>query len=169
MIRGLSLLLLCAPLALGWSAAEAQWKWRDKGGQLHVSDLPPPADVAEKDVLQKPPSASTVRRNQAAAEAAAAGASAASAAADKPRVDPELEARMKRAEYERQQQQKRVDEQNAAAQAQNCKTAREQLRTLESGMRIARTNEKNEREFLDDKERAEATQRARNTIASDCR
>jgi len=162
-------MLFCATLALGWSAAEAQWKWRDKGGQLHVSDLPPPADVADKDVLQKPSSANTVRRNQAAAEAAAAGASAASAAVDKPRVDPELEARMKRADYERQQQQKRVDEQRAAAQAENCKNAREQLRTMESGIRIARTNDKGEREILDDKERAEAAQRARNTIASDCR
>ena len=42
----------------------------------------------------------------------------------------------------------------AAAKAENCKRAREQIRTLESGMRMARINDKGEREVLDDKARA---------------
>ena len=43
------------------------------------------------------------------------------------------------------------------------------MRTLESGMRLARTNDKGEREILDDKQRADETQRTRqDVIAADC-
>ena len=46
------LALVCA---LGLcSAAQAQWKWRDKDGRVTASDLPPPRDVADKDILQRP-------------------------------------------------------------------------------------------------------------------
>ena len=37
------------------------------------------------------------------------------------------------------------------------------------GIRIVRFNAKGEREYLDDKGRAEEAQRARNVIASDCK
>jgi Domain of unknown function (DUF4124) len=40
--------------------AEAQWKWRDKGGRMQYSDLPPPASVAEQDILQRPNGAQRV-------------------------------------------------------------------------------------------------------------
>jgi hypothetical protein len=43
------------------------------------------------------------------------------------------------------------------------------LRSLDSGMRLARVNDRGEREILDDKQRAEETQRARSVVASDCR
>ena len=56
----------------------------------------------------------------------------------------------------------------AAAKADNCKRAREQMRSLESGMRMARVNEKGEREILDDKMRADEMKRARDMVASDC-
>ena len=82
---------LALALALGAFAmpAQAQWKWRDAKGQIHVSDLPPPRDIPDKDVLQRP---------AVVARAAAQAASAASAPeAAKPGVDPELEARKRRA------------------------------------------------------------------------
>ena len=34
--------------------ATAQWKWRDSRGQIHVSDIPPPREVPDRDVLQRP-------------------------------------------------------------------------------------------------------------------
>ena len=51
----------------------------------------------------------------------------------------------------------------------NCSRARSHLATLESGMRIARTNEKGEREIMDDKARADEMQRTRQIMASECR
>jgi len=53
--------------------------------------------------------------------------------------------------------------------SENCKRARAHMSSLESGMRLARTNEKGEREILDDKGRADEMQRTRQIISSDCR
>ena len=41
-------------VALAALPVHAQWKWKDAKGQVHVSDLPPPADVAEKVVAALP-------------------------------------------------------------------------------------------------------------------
>jgi hypothetical protein len=53
--------------------------------------------------------------------------------------------------------------------AENCRNARSQIAALESGQRIARINDKGEREVLDDKGRAEEMRRAREVANSDCR
>ncbi|MEW5834455.1 MAG: DUF4124 domain-containing protein, partial [Pseudomonadota bacterium] len=98
MMRRLGYLVLLGALAASWgTAAHAQWKWRDKGGQLHVSDLPPPSDVAEKDVLQRPANA---RRPAAAPVVVAASAADPGPAAKLP-GETELEARVRKAEQER--------------------------------------------------------------------
>ncbi|MFT3665482.1 DUF4124 domain-containing protein [Piscinibacter sp.] len=154
-----SIALAGAVLAL---PAAAQWKWRGANGQIQYSDLPPPAGVAEKDILQRP-SAATLR---AAAPAAAPAASAASQPAAA--VDPELEAKRKKAEQDAAAKTKEEEQRVAAAKADNCKRAREQLRTLESGMRMARINEKGEREVLDDKMRADEVKRARDVAGANC-
>jgi len=57
----------------------------------------------------------------------------------------------------------------AAQRRENCGRARAHLASLESGHRIARTNEKGEREILDDRGRADEMRRTREVIASDCR
>jgi hypothetical protein len=161
-LAGLSLaavacLLLSTP-------AEAQWKWRDSRGQIHISDIPPPRDIPEKDVLQRPEP--SVRKP---APVAAASAAAATAAAGKAPVDPELEERRKRSEQE-QAARAEADKQKAAAvRKDNCQRAREQLATLDSGQRIARVKADGEREILDDEQRAKESRRAREIIASECR
>ncbi len=150
-------------------AAQAQWKWRDSQGRVTVSDLPPPRDVAEKDILSRP--APPARRAAPAPVPAASAASAAASGADsgKARVDPELEARKRKAEQDQLALRKQEETKLAAARAENCERAKVQLRTLESGVRAVRVNEKGEREILDDKQRADEMQRARSAMASDCR
>lgn len=158
---------LCAALVTTAPGAWAQWKWKDRNGQVHISDLPPPRDIPEKDVMQRP--TDSVRRAAAAAAAQASAASAPATAAPKPRVDPELEARRARQEQEQKARDKAAEEKANAQRAENCQRARQHLATLESGMRIARLNDKGEREVLDDKARAEEMQRARQVMASECR
>jgi type IV secretory pathway VirB10-like protein len=159
---------LCATLATAAPSAWAQWKWKDRNGQVHVSDLPPPRDIPDKDVMQRP--TDSVRRAAAAAAAQASAASApVPAVAVKPRVDPELEARKARQEQEQKAKDKAAEDKASAQRAENCQRARQHVATLESGMRIARLNDKGEREILDDKARAEEMQRARQVIASECR
>ncbi len=161
-LAGLGLATLACLLIT--SPAEAQWKWRDSRGQIHISDIPPPRDVPDKDVLQRPELAA--RRPP---PAPAASAVAAASAPAKAAVDPELEERRKRAEQE-QAARAEADKQKAAAvRKDNCQRAREQLATLDSGQRIARIKADGEREILDDDARARESKRAREAIASECR
>lgn len=149
---------LCMPAA-------AQWKWRDKSGQTQYSDLPPPQGTPESAVLQRPAGAKL--RNAPAADAEPA-ASAPSLAAPKI-VEPELEAKLRKAEQDKAAKSKAEDEKIAAQKAENCSRARSQARVIDEGLRIARVNEKGEREVLDDKGRADESSRARAVIASDCK
>ncbi len=161
-LAGLS--LAAAACLLLSTPAEAQWKWRDSRGQIHISDIPPPRDIPDKDVLQRPEV--TARK---ASPAPAAAASAAASAPGKAPVDPELEERRRRSEQE-QATRAEADKQKAAAvRKDNCQRAREQLATLDSGQRIARIKADGEREILDDEQRAKEARRARDTIASECR
>ena len=154
--------LLTLLLAVASSGAQAQYLWRDKAGQMHASDLPPPAGVADKDVLRRP-SASAAR--SAAPLAAALPASAASRAG----VDPEIDARRAKAEQADKARAKVEEERLASQRAENCQRARAQMASLDSGQRLARVNAQGERVVLDDKARADEADAARRVITSDCR
>jgi hypothetical protein len=155
--------LIGATLAL---PAAAQWKWRDRSGQTQYSDLPPPAGIAEKDILQRP-NTGVVRSTPQVVTPAASAASAPPLTAKG--VEPELEAKRKQQEAEQAAKVKAEEQRVAAVKADNCARARSQLRTLESGVRIARTNDKGEREILDDRQLAVETKRARDVMTSDCK
>lgn len=157
------MLVLCVfalVAALLATAAQAQWTWRDKDGRINASDRPPPRDVPDKDILSRPAARAPAR----AASAPAAAAAPASSPAER-----ELLARRKAAEAEQAAKAKADEERAAAQRAENCRRARSQLAALESGQRMARMNDKGEREILDDKGRAEEQRRAREVIGSDCR
>ena len=170
MKRPLPITVVCALAALlcvGVATAQAvPWKYRDAQGRIVVSDLPPPAGVQDKDILERP--AARARRAPAPTAAASAPTTAAPTAVAQG-SDPELEARRKKAMAEQEQKQKVEQEKDAAQRADNCARAKSHLAALSDGLRIARTNDKGEREVLDDKGRAEEMQRARQTIASDCK
>ncbi len=165
-IHRLPVLATLLGLALLCSAAQAQWTWRDKDGRVTASDLPPPREVQDKDIISRPNARPAPARPAPAASAAAAPSSAAPAA---PPADRELEARKKAAEAEKAAKAKAELEKQNVQRADNCRRARAQVVALENGQRMARVNDKGEREVLDDKGRAEETRRARDIIASDCR
>lgn len=145
--------------------AAAQWKWKDARGQVVISDTPPPREIPDRDVLQKP--SSVIQRSSNAAAPAASAPAVETVA--KVKVDPELEARRRKVEGEQQDKQKAEEARVAAARAENCQRARSHMSTLDSGVRLSRTNDKGEREILDDKQRADEIQRTRQIIATDCR
>jgi hypothetical protein len=145
--------------------AAAQWKWRDKSGQTQYSDLPPPPGIPDRDILQRPSAALSAARTPAVPASAASAALLSAAHAS----DPELEARRKKAEQEVAAKKKAEEAKVSAARADNCARAKEQMRTLDSGARMARTNEKGERIFLDDAARAAEARRTREVMASECK
>ncbi len=147
--------------------AQAQWKWRDKNGQTQYSDLPPPTGIADSDILQRPNAGQ--RRAPAAAPVAASGAASGPPTLAPKGTDPELEAKRRQGEQEVAAKRKAEEEKVAIAKADNCLRAKAQMRTLDSGVRIARTNDKGEREFLDDAARAAETKRTRDIVAADCK
>ena len=157
-------LLTAFGLALAMPAA-AQWKWRDKNGQTQYSDLPPPSGVTDQDILQRP---SSTQRKALPAVAVASATSAAPLLAAKG-SEPELEAKRKKAEADEAATKKAEEAKLAKARAENCSRAQGQLRTLDSGVRIARTAANGEREYLDDTQRAAEAKRARDIAASECK
>ncbi len=153
--------LVLLALSLLAQPALAQWKWRDKNGRVTVSDIPPPRDIPDKDVLSRPePMVTRVQAPQA--------ASAASAVPVKAPVDPELQARKKAGDQEAAAKASAEAAKVTARRQENCRNARSHLTAMESGQRMARMNEKGEREILDDAQRAEEARRAREVISSDC-
>jgi len=166
-MRRLTVIALSALLGATLSLpAAAQWKWRDKGGQIQYSDLPPPPGVGEKDILQRP---NSTQRRAALVVSQPASAASAVAPAAPTMVEPELEAKRRKVEQEQAAKKKAEDEKVAVARAENCTRAKGHLRALEDGVRMARSNEKGEREILDDKARADETRRTREIIAADCK
>ena len=166
--RALFVALIAASVSAG---AVAQWKWRDRNGVVQYSDVPPPNGTPEKDILERP----KLQQRLAAPPPEAASAPAAAASATRG-LDPELEARRRKAELEKAEKSikdnaaRQAEEQRLAAiRADNCKRATASLRSLEEGVRMTRTNDKGEREVLDDKMRAEEMTRMRAVVASDCK
>lgn len=153
-------------LAVLAQPAQAQWTWRDKAGQVNASDRPPPRDVPDKDIISRPQLA---QRRAAPAPASAASGVAAAASAPATALEREIQARKRAADQEQAAKAKADEERNAAQRAESCRSARGQITALESGQRIARMNDKGEREVLDDAGRAEEQRRAREAVAANCR
>lgn len=154
--------------------AAAQYQWIDKNGSRVYSDVAPPADIPAKNIL-KQPRGSSLTAPVAAAPAQAAPATAAASAATPASgpatagVDKALEEKKKQAEAAEAAKKKAEEQKLAQARAENCKRAREGKATLDSGVRMARTNEKGEREVLDDTQRAAELKRINGIIQSDCK
>ena len=100
------------------SLAHAQWKWKDARGQVHVSDVPPPRDIQDKDILQRPAPA---QRRPPASAPPVVPASAATGA--RPTTDPELDARKAKAEADAKARAKADEDRIARQRAENCQRA----------------------------------------------
>jgi len=150
-------------------AASAQWQWLDAQGKKVFSDQPPPLDVPEKNILRRPHgsrAAAAPAPAPAPAEAPAAPAAPAGKAAG---VDKELEEKARQAEEAEKAKRAAEEKKIAQAKADNCSRARQGKATMDSGMRVARVNDKGEREILDDNARAAEQRRLQSIIDSDCK
>ncbi|MBI3223418.1 MAG: DUF4124 domain-containing protein [Nitrosomonadales bacterium] len=148
------LLLLCAV-----NAHAGLSKWVDAEGNVHYSDMPPPANAQAK-TLRAVPAAG------AAAQEAKPG-SAPSAA----KTYVEREAELKKAQLAKKEAADRAAQEQAAAQAQaeNCAAARQNLRTLQEMPRISELDANGERIFLSDEQRQQRIEKAQQTISSLCK
>ena len=157
-------------------SASAQWLWIDKNGHKIFSDRSPPSDIQDKDILTRPPGAARAAAPKpAGADATANPAVAASAAVAKgsaPKLsgkDKELEAKKKQAETEEAAKKKAEEDKVAQAKADSCNRAKQNMSTLQSGVRISTVNAKGEKEIFDDAKRASETKRTQEIIDASCK
>jgi hypothetical protein len=172
--RRLGLLGLLISLLAASASAQVIWKWRDADGRIQISDRAPPAEVPDKDILQRP---TNLRQPASSVAASAPGVGAlsgvsADSPASAPSGDAELEIKKRRLLAEQLAAKEAIAAVAAgkarAAKAESCKRAQAQLKMLESGQRVARPNDKGEMQLLDDKGRAEEVRRVQGAANIAC-
>ena len=168
LIRTLVLVMAGSVLAI---PAFTQWQWTDKDGRKVFSDRPPPPDIPQKSILREPGIKAPSPAQGVAAATPAPAASAPAAKSSMPKLsgkDAELEARKKQADALEESKKQEEAQKLAKARADNCERAKKGQATLKSGVRIAVTNARGEREFMDDTARSAETRRLQAIAESDC-
>jgi hypothetical protein len=156
------LLLMMTGMAFG-----QVYKWVDTNGETHYSDRPPTGNFKSESKLRS----SGVVESPATANSTGAAAKTGHAAA-KPKTPAEQEAEFRKRQIEKEETDKKNQkkEAEAAQRHQNCEAARSYLKGLETGQRVAHVDPNTgERSYLDDKQRAAETERAKNQVATWCK
>ena len=160
-----------AVLALGAASlpAFAQWQWVDSAGKTVFSDRAPPPEVPDKAIRKRPSVASAANPATAASGPNILPASVAASAPPIRRTDSALAAKAKQAEQTELAQRGAQEARLRQARAESCARAKSALAHLASGQRIARSNDRGEREVLDDAARALEQQRLQSVVDTDCK
>ncbi len=160
------LYLIALALTLCAAGAQAQqYKWKDSRGRTVYGDIPPAGVKAVPlSSVAPPPSAGP------SAPTTEDGAKAA-AKPSRPLTPAEQEMEFRRRVKEAQEAAaKQADKDKAERdRQQNCELAREQERSLTSGQRISRVDEKGERYYMNDAQRAQELAQARSSISQWCK
>ena len=148
-LMALAITALAAP-------ALAQYQWREDSGLMSYSDKPPPPHIKPSQIIRAQPLGTPV---------------VAPAAAPPPRslADREMDSRRKAQDQEEQARKQAEEAQRSARMSQACEAMRTELRTLDSGMRIATVNAGGEREFLSDDIRQQRSTQLRQDIGENCK
>lgn len=141
-------------LALQTGGAVAQmYKYRDPAtGKMVITDTPPAGQ--------------SIRRQSASATSDEDAEVAPEGALKKSGDDPRLAARKAAADANEERQREQEQAELAGRKRQFCADLERNLRTLESGQRIARMNDSGEREFMSDEARAAELERVRSEMAN---
>ena len=155
----------------------AQWAWTDEEGHVIFSDRAPSASVPDKRIFKRPNPVKLTPNQEPAPNTGADAANArpvspAQPVASAPQatgLDKDLAERKKKSEQAQAEQRKFEEERIGKIKADNCERAKQGQKTLESGVRMSRTNAKGEREILDDADRAVEAKRLQGIVATDCK
>jgi hypothetical protein len=144
-------LLILMMLASANSFAEIS-KWVDDQGQVHYSDQPPPPGIRQQTLREE------------GQDSAGSGVSATKTLAER-------EADLKKEKADKQAAADKAAQKQAAEDAlkANCATAQENLRSLQSGVRIMEINANGERSFIDDTQRQQRIAKAQQDIGNYCK
>ncbi|MDP1522723.1 MAG: DUF4124 domain-containing protein [Methylotenera sp.] len=178
--------VLLPALLLPTLASAEIYKWKDKNGVMRYSDVPPPSNIKQEALYGKKTSKETglapltpvegdgtVEMNKAKASAVKAKAATDTAGTEANKTDKaplsKDEAAAKRAKDA--EQQKKVDEAKQAElkiKQENCTVAKQNLATFTNGGRIAKTNEKGEKQYLGDADISQGKADAQRDVEKYC-
>lgn len=148
----------CFLLSTATLALDDVYKWVDKDGKVHYSDQPTTADAKKLKAKSRDP-----------ASAAPANSGAASAKSPASLTDQEMEFRKRKMEKEEAEKKAQVAGQDAKKKLSYCNNLRSELKSYDDGVRFVRYNDKGERIFLDDAERAKSKASAQQRFAQECK
>lgn len=151
--------LIIASTATVLSATAQTYQWKDSSGRTVISDTPPPGSAKE--------STRTIGGKGPGTNAAPATAKAPEA----PKTFAEKDMDFKKRQQETSEKAEKSEKEKAAVaeKRDNCDRAQKQLVLLESGQRIATTDDKGERQIMDDTEREKEMERARRFVSESCK
>jgi selenocysteine-specific translation elongation factor len=152
-------LLLLALLA---APAFAQYSWIDDKGTRVFSDRPPPPGTPAVRILKTP------RTLDALAPAPAAPAAEPAKAAPT-LAEREADFRKRQAEQAKADKKDQQDAQKQAVQAERCTALKRREMTLTAGSRLSEYDEKGQKSYVSDDERARRLAETRRMQAAECR
>ena len=150
-----SWIFLAVLLAAGSAAAQLH-KWVDKDGKVRYGDTPPPG--------AKTSSIKGTAPDMAFAPSSKDAKKGPLTPAEKGQDD-----RLPKADARKDAESAEAGPKDKAAESAGCTRAREQLRTLESGQRVARTNPSGEQYFLQENQVAREATKARQAMQKACK
>jgi hypothetical protein len=153
-----ALVLLIGFAAQMPSGAQQLYRWVDENGRVQYSDRPPPPGASSQTQIKKKPRSSSQ----------AAASRDQQAPAPKSYAEQEAEFRKRQVEKAEQEAKEKQEKQAAAERKRQCDEARNYLGGLKAGAQFVKYNAAGEREYLDDKARAEEIKRAEKTVAAAC-
>jgi uncharacterized protein (DUF3084 family) len=139
---------LLAVLCVVLPASAQIYQWKDQSGKTVISDRPPTGPVQQERQIDSSASQADPRQPSLA--------------------DREREFRKRRVEAQEKAEQTQKEESVAARKKENCQDARRHLQALESGERIAARDDKGERYYLDDAQRAQEMEKIGRLIEEQC-
>lgn len=143
---------LALSLALSAVTAFAQiYQWKDEHGKTVISDKPPVGNVP----VAKKAEGSTHATTPAAKQPSLA--------------DRDMEFRKRQKEAQEKSEKSQKDATTASERSEQCEKARRQLQALDSGERISARDDKGERYFLDDEQRAHEQASTQRFLDTQCK
>jgi len=173
MMRAASLAALLTLALVALPAGGEIYKWKDKDGKVHFSDIPPVGVDVKPAGRQTAPSPSGVSdspdiESETPDGEGATGSAIPKAAADKSQAERDLEFRQRREAEAKAKQKAAQDTAKAERRAADCERAKIQRAALSSGQRAARPTGDGGRTFLTLEEREAEISRAQELIDAFC-
>ena len=158
MTKTLTIAFCLTAACLTLSPASAQvYQWKDANGRTVVSDTPPPGNVKPQ------------KSTGGTASAGNAPATGASAATAKTTAEKDMDFKKRQLEGKDKADKEAKEQAAAAENKENCERSKTSLAALESGQRIAITDAKGERSFMEDAQRQQELERARKSVTEFCK